>query len=97
MNQHEDERALPKSKSTMSNLLATIINIFKNRLEEQYKLSGPAIELVLKLSQEFVYKLADEANNICGTQGKKTISNTHVLEALKVTTIRCIIIGIRHW
>ena len=64
--------------------IATIINIVKEQLGDGYKLTGTSIELILKLSQEFAYKLADEANNLCVSQGKKTINNTHVLGALKV-------------
>eukprot|EP00829_Urostomides_striatus_P006126 TRINITY_DN1668_c0_g1_i1.p1 TRINITY_DN1668_c0_g1~~TRINITY_DN1668_c0_g1_i1.p1 ORF type:complete len:242 (-),score=97.75 TRINITY_DN1668_c0_g1_i1:18-743(-) len=74
MNQNDDENALPKT---------TIINIVKEQLGDKFKLSGSTIDLILKLSQEFAYKLADEANNLCITQGKKTINNTHVLGALK--------------
>lgn len=81
MNPVEDERSLPRS--TPSNSLGTIVNLFKTRLGD-CRLSGPAIESVLKLAHDFVYELADQANKICNKGGKKTIGNSHVLTALKV-------------
>ena len=66
----------------------TIVNLLKEKLGEQFKLSATTIELVLKLSHEFVYKLADEANNQCVGQDKKTLNHTHVLSALKVSSLR---------
>lgn len=81
MNPIDDERALPRSISPF--YIGTIVNLFKLRIAES-RLSGSAIDLVLKLSHDFVYKLADQANGICGKNGKKTIGNTHVLTALKV-------------
>lgn len=63
--------------------LGTIVNLFKNSLAD-CRLSGSAIEMVLKLAHDFVYELADKANGICNKNGKKTIGNSHVLTALKV-------------
>jgi hypothetical protein len=73
----------------------TIVNLLKEKLGEQYKLSAAAIDLVLKLSHEFVYKLADEANNQCMGKDKKTLNHTHVLSALTAHQLaHCI--GARH-
>lgn len=66
--------------------LGTIVNLFKNRLAD-CRLSGAAIEVVLKLAHDFVYALADKANGICNKNGKKTIVNRHVLTALKVLSL----------
>jgi hypothetical protein len=68
----------------LSNFLATLLGIIKENLPENSKISVHGYELIIKLCNDFVYHLSNQSNNVCLTKNKKTISTSHVIQALKV-------------
>ena len=70
----EDELSLPK---------ATLVNLIKELLPESAKMSANTQDLIMTICVQFLNHLADQSNNICNGQGRKTITAQHVIEALK--------------
>jgi histone H3/H4 len=62
---------------------ATILNLIKEFLPAETRITNEANEVILKLSNEFVNHLSSISNDICLEGGKKTISQAHVAEAMK--------------
>ncbi|CAI2370568.1 unnamed protein product [Moneuplotes crassus] len=62
---------------------ATILNLIKDYLPEDTRISTEANEVILGMTKEFVNHLSSISNDICLDGGKKTISQAHVAEAMK--------------
>ena len=62
---------------------ATILNLIKEILPENIRISQEANDVILSLASEFVNHLSSVSNDICLDGGKKTISQSHVAEAMK--------------
>ena len=62
---------------------ATILNLIKEFLVENTRISNEANDVILQMSSEFVNHLSSISNDICLENGKKTISQGHVAEAMK--------------
>lgn len=62
---------------------ATILNLIKEFLPADTRISNEANEIILAMSREFVNHLSSISNDICLEGGKKTISQSHVAEAMK--------------
>lgn len=62
---------------------ATILNLIKEYLPEDTRISTEANEVILGMTKEFVNHLSSISNDICLEGGKKTISQAHVAEAMK--------------
>lgn len=62
---------------------ATILNLIKEYLPADTRISTEANEIILSMTKEFVDHLSSISNDICLEGGKKTISQGHVAEALK--------------
>jgi histone H3/H4 len=62
---------------------ATILNLIKECLAADTRISTEANEIILGMTKEFVDHLSSISNDICLEGGKKTISQGHVAEALK--------------
>jgi histone H3/H4/flavin-binding protein dodecin len=62
---------------------ATIMNLIKDYLPAETRISNEANEVILAMASEFVNHLSSISNDICLEGGKKTISQSHVAEAMK--------------
>lgn len=62
---------------------ATILNLIKEWLPSDTRISNEANEILLTMSWEFVNHLSSISNDVCLQGGKKTISQSHVAEAMK--------------
>lgn len=62
---------------------ATILNLIKECLESDTRISNEANDIVLSMASNFVNHLSSVSNDICLEGGKKTISQQHVAEAMK--------------
>jgi len=62
---------------------ATILNLIKEYLPEDTRISTEANEVILTMTKEFVNHLSSISNDIWLDGGKKTISQAHVAEAMK--------------
>jgi histone H3/H4 len=62
---------------------ATILNLIKEYLPSDTRISNEANEIVLAMARDFVNHLSSISNDICLEADKKTISQSHVAEAMK--------------
>lgn len=62
---------------------ATILNLIKDCLPNDCKISNETNDMILAMSCEFVNHLSSTSNDICLEGGKKTISQSHVAESMK--------------
>ena len=69
-----DDIGLPK---------ATILNLIKEYLPSDTRISNEASDIVLTMARDFVNHLSSISNDVCLQGGKKTISQSHVAEAMK--------------
>lgn len=58
--------------------------MIKEFLPENVRMSQQSSELIIQLSMHFLNFLSDTSNNMCNGEGKKTITPSHVVKALKV-------------
>ena len=70
----DDEKGLPKT---------SISSLIKEKLGKRVKYSNSFIEHVNEIANEFVMKVADEANKKCISKGKMKISNDDVFLSLE--------------
>jgi histone H3/H4 len=57
--------------------------MIKDYLPESMRMSQQSSDLIVQLSMHFLNYLSDTSNNVCNKEGKKTITPTHVVHALK--------------
>lgn len=62
---------------------ATILNLIKEYLPSDTRISNEANEIILMMARDFVNHLSSISNDVCLEGGKKTISQGHVAEAMK--------------
>ena len=62
---------------------ATILNLIKEWLPSDTRISNEANEVLLKMASEFVNHLSSVSNDVCLEKDKKTISQSHVADAMK--------------
>ena len=53
-------------------------------LPNDTRMSCQSSDLIIQLSMNFLHYLSDMSNNVCNELGKKTITPSHVVKALKV-------------
>jgi histone H3/H4 len=57
--------------------------MIKDYLPESIRMSQQSSDLIVQLSMHFLNYLSDTSNNVCNKEGKKTITPTHVVQALR--------------
>jgi histone H3/H4 len=67
--------------------VATLTQMIKEYLPESVRMSQQSSDLLIQLSMHFLNYLSDTSNNMCNAEGKKTITPSHVVKALKVYSI----------
>lgn len=59
------------------------------KLPASAKMHQQSKELISQLCMVFLMQLAEEANEFCNAQNKKTVCPDHVLDALTVSSLMC--------
>jgi len=57
--------------------------MIKEYLPESMRMSQQSSDFIVQLAMHFLNYLSDTSNNVCNKEGKKTITPTHVVQALK--------------
>ena len=65
--------------------LATLTQLIKDCLPEGTRMSQSSCDLIIQLSMHFLNYLSDTSNNVCNAEGRKTITPSHIVKALKVS------------
>lgn len=58
--------------------------MIKEDLPEGIRMSQSSCDLIIQLSMHFLNYLSDTSNNVCNAEGRKTITPSHIVKALKV-------------
>jgi histone H3/H4 len=66
-------------------LIATLTQLIKDCLPEGTRMSQSSCDLIIQLSMHFLNYLSDTSNNVCNAEGRKTITPSHIVKALKVS------------
>ena len=65
-------------------MLAPVKQLIMDKLPKTARIHQQAKELISNLCMHFLMKLAEESNEFCSAQNKKTVCPDHVLDALTV-------------
>jgi histone H3/H4 len=66
-------------------VLAPVKQLIMEKLPKTARIHQHAKELISSLCMHFLMQLAEESNEFCSAQNKKTVCPDHVLDALTVT------------
>lgn len=82
MSDDEDSAVLLRMESEVSLPRAPVKQLIMEKLPETARIHQQSKELISNLCMHFLSHLAEQSNEFCSAQNKKTVCPDHVLDAL---------------